>query len=86
MKSAAVLALLLAANPKLPEGVEKKTVLRVCGACHDADVVIGMLNTRRGWSDLVEEMMTRGGSATAEEKRQIVRYLFRNYPQPTIPK
>ncbi len=77
---------LLLTPSKLPPGPEKRLVERVCGSCHDPDVVVGMVNSREGWSDLVNEMMTRGGAATEAQKKQIVRYLFRNYPQRSEPR
>ncbi len=78
-------ALFLAATlsaQNFPEGRGKAEFVRICSACHPADVVTGLGNTKQGWRDLVNEMFLRGGSATARQKTAIVDYLAKTYPLP----
>jgi len=54
-------------------------VERVCTACHDVDTVVEMHNTREGWSDVVEDMISRGATASPSEVQEIVTYLAANF-------
>jgi len=74
------LPLLLALATGLPEGPGKAAVLKSCGSCHPAEVVVGTNNTRKGWTELVDEMIFKGAKVTAREKREIIDYLSRNFP------
>lgn len=65
---------------KLPEGPGKTAVVKVCSSCHAPEAVIGTNNTKRGWTELVDEMIFRGAVANARERREIIRYLVRNFP------
>jgi len=81
MVSLTLLLLTLLANAgKLPDAPSKAAVVRVCGACHPAEVVIGTNNTRQGWADLVDDMLFKGGKATPRERRDIIDYLSRHFP------
>jgi len=71
--------LLCLATGKLPEGPGKATVERVCGTCHDATAVIGMRLDRRGWKELVDEMVGEGAKAKPGELKQIVDYLAQHF-------
>ena len=77
-----LILLLQAASPgeQLPNEQGKAIVIRVCGNCHAAEVVIGTNNTRRGWTELVDEMIEKGAQATPRERRQIIDYLTRHFP------
>jgi len=65
---------------QLPDTQGKGIVTRVCRKCHAAEVVIGTNNTRRGWTELVDEMIEKGAQATPRERRQIIDYLTRHFP------
>jgi mono/diheme cytochrome c family protein len=71
---------LFAQAEKLPEGPGKATVLKACGGCHAPEAVIGTNNTKRGWTELVDEMISKGAVANARERREIIAYLVRNFP------
>ena len=57
--------------------------MRVCGTCHAAEAVVGANNTRRGWTELVDEMIEKGAHANPVERRQIIDYLTRHFPMRT---
>jgi hypothetical protein len=65
---------------QLPVGPEKAIVIRTCGTCHAAEVVVGTNNTKRGWTELVDEMIEKGAQAKPRERRQIIDYLARHFP------
>jgi len=69
------------AQDKLPEGAGKAALEKVCTDCHGTDVVVGMGNSREDWQDLVNEMVTKGATATKDQIKEIVDYLAKNFPQ-----
>jgi competence protein ComEA len=62
-------------KPKLPDGPGKETMLRICGSCHGAEIVLGKRLTRDGWSQIVMNMIQRGAQGTDDEFADIVDYL-----------
>ena len=76
-----LLPLAAPAADSLPAGPERKTVQRVCGACHDVEVFAGKEHSRQEWADIVNEMENAGAKATPAEFRRIVAYLSRNFPK-----
>ena len=79
MKTFLLLALLAPAD-ELPDGPGKQAVIKVCSACHSPEAVVGNRNSRRGWAELVDEMIFKGAKATPREKREIVDYLSKKFP------
>ena len=75
-----LLLALFAQADTLPEGPGKATVVKVCGGCHAPEAVIGTNNTKRGWTELVDEMIAKGAVADARERREIIAYLVRHFP------
>jgi hypothetical protein len=65
---------------QLPEGRGRDAVMKACGTCHGVEAVIGNHNTRKGWTELVDEMIFRGASVTRAQRRDIIDYLTRNFP------
>jgi competence protein ComEA len=83
---ALVLALLFispsafAQKSELPDGAGKDVMLRVCGQCHAATMVLGKGNTRDGWTQVVGEMVARGAQGSDDDFGAIVDYLTANFP------
>jgi mono/diheme cytochrome c family protein len=81
---AATLLLSAAAVPgfawQLPDGPQKQTVLKLCGTCHSANLVLGRGMTRAQWGDTVSSMVARGAKGSPEEFSQVVDYLTTNFP------
>ncbi len=64
----------------LPEGRGKADLIKACGSCHGPEAVVGNRNTRKGWTELVDEMIFKGASVTPAQRRDIIDYLTRNFP------
>jgi competence protein ComEA len=62
-------------RPKLPEGPGKETMVRICGGCHGAEIVLGKRLDRDGWSQIVVNMIQRGAQGSDDEFADIVDYL-----------
>jgi len=65
-------------KPKLPDAPGKDTLLRVCGGCHGAEIVLGKRLSRDGWNQIVVTMIQRGAQGTDDEFSEIVDYLSNN--------
>ena len=71
----AAAAFAFADKPKLPEGPGKETMVRICGGCHGAEIVLGKRLDRDGWSQIVVNMIQRGAQGSDDEFADIVDYL-----------
>lgn len=76
----------LAQAQDLPEGKGKDLVEQVCGACHGTDLVASRRATKDGWSYIVDDMVSRGASATNDQIAQINAYLSKNLGQVNVNK
>src|SRR5580704_10334930 len=76
----------LAYAQDLPEGKGKDVLESVCGACHGTDLVAARRATKEGWSYLVDDMVSRGASATNEQIATIIDYLAKNLGQVNVNK
>jgi competence protein ComEA len=70
----------------LPAGKGKDVVESVCGACHGTDLIASRRATKEGWSYIVDDMVSRGASATNEQIAGIVDYLGKNLGQVNVNK
>ncbi len=70
----------------LPDNEGRATYENVCGACHGADIVIGMQQSKEGWTDLVQAMKDRGAAGSDDDFKTVIDYLTRNFPmKPAAP-
>ncbi len=67
---------------KLPDGPGKELVERVCGDCHGLENVVRARMTKERWGVIVDDMVSRGATATDAEVEQIVDYLAANFSKP----
>jgi len=65
-------------KPQLPDAPGKATVMKVCNACHGAEIVLGHPHSEEGWNAIVIDMIQRGAEGTEEEYDEIVKYLTKN--------
>jgi competence protein ComEA len=65
-------------KPQLPDAPGKATVVKVCNACHGAEVVLGHPHSEEGWSAIVTDMVQRGAEGTDDEFDEVVKYLTKN--------
>jgi mono/diheme cytochrome c family protein len=70
---------------KLPDGPGKALVERVCSGCHGLESVVRARNTKERWNTIVDDMVSRGATATDDEADQIVNYLAANFSKPKPP-
>jgi competence protein ComEA len=75
------LFLMGAQKRSLPEGPGKETVVRVCGTCHAAELVMNRRETFEGWNGVIEDMIRRGTKASDEEFGEVVDYLVAHFPK-----
>jgi len=68
-----------ASGQGLPAGPAKATMEKVCSACHGADIVVGMKNSKEAWQGIVDTMKGRGAAGTDAEFTAIVNYLAANF-------
>lgn len=67
-------------HPTLPAGAGRDVMIRVCSACHDPELAADQRFDKAGWKDLVDQMASKGASATEPEFAQIVDYLATAFP------
>jgi competence ComEA-like helix-hairpin-helix protein len=70
----------------LPPGPGKDLTDQVCGACHGTDLVSARRATKEGWGYIVDDMVSRGASASDDQVKQIKDYLFKNFGQVNVNK
>lgn len=63
-----------------PEAPGRDTVVKVCGGCHGADVVVSKGMTRQQWAQVIASMVSRGAKGTEQEFAQVLDYLTVNLP------
>lgn len=71
---------------QFPDGPGKDAVLRICGQCHPADILLGVGKSRDGWAATVDDMVAKGASGSDEELQEIVAYLSKNFGKSTAGK
>jgi cytochrome c oxidase cbb3-type subunit 3 len=72
-------------KPQLPNTPGKETVLKLCGNCHSANIVLGRGMNQEGWSEIVTSMISRGAKGTESEFTEVIDYLAKNFPPNTAP-
>jgi competence protein ComEA len=67
-------------HPVLPPGPGRELMIRVCSPCHSPDLAADQQLDPEGWKSLVDQMASKGATATDEEFEEIVRYLAHAFP------
>lgn len=67
------------AQSKLPDGPGKALVERMCKKCHTLDTITRARLTPERWSEVVDDMISRGAEGSDEEFDQVVEYLAKNF-------
>src|ERR1700723_3018955 len=77
MRRTALLFVLIAAvqAQDLPDGKGKDLVEDRCSSCHGLDLFLAEHDSKAQWSQIVNEMVSRGATGSAEELATIVDYL-----------
>jgi putative heme-binding domain-containing protein len=63
----------------LPEGTGRAAFQRICSVCHSVNVATSQRMTRAEWSEVVNDMVSRGAQGTSGELDSIVNYLTNNF-------
>ena len=75
-------AVLPGAAIALPSGDGKELVQARCTVCHDLGRVVALKRRNAEWDALVANMVSRGATATPDERRTIVSYLAGQFGSP----
>lgn len=63
----------------LPDGPGRDVVVKVCTNCHGAEKFRGHEGTDQHWQAVIDNMISKGATATDAEFDQIVAYLSKNF-------
>lgn len=63
----------------LPDDPGKEELLKVCGACHQAERSASVRLTREGWEGVIGDMIQRGAKGSDEEFGKILDYLSKHF-------
>jgi competence protein ComEA len=67
-------------HPALPPGPGRELMIRVCSQCHSPDQAADQQLDLDGWKKLVDQMASKGATATEAEFDEIVQYLAKSFP------
>src|ERR1700723_3185176 len=79
--TACVFVVPAAVAAELPDGPGKDVVKRVCGVCHEAEIVTGQARTRAAWTKTVGDMVPLGAKGSDEDLDLILNYVVTNFPK-----
>lgn len=77
-----VVVLSAAASQDLPPGKGQEIVLRMCSNCHELDAITTSKMSKKRWTSLVDDMVSKGAEGTDAEVEIVIGYLSRNFGQP----
>ncbi len=66
-----------------PDAPGKETVLKLCVTCHGGGVITGKGLTRKGWGEIISNMVSKGAKGSDEEFATVLDYLATNLPPKT---
>ena len=75
-------ALILSAADDLPEGKGKDVVFRMCTNCHGLVQITSRQYPKKRWTNVVDDMVTRGAAGSEEDANIVIGYLSRNFGKP----
>jgi quinoprotein glucose dehydrogenase len=71
-----------AQDVELPAGKGKDTLEKMCTPCHSLERVTNEKYSKRRWSNVVDDMVSRGAEGTDTEVSALVSYLVQNFGKP----
>jgi competence protein ComEA len=69
----------VAAAQQLPDGPGKAQLMKVCGACHQAERSASVRLTREGWEAVIGDMIQRGAKGSDEDFGAVLEYLAKHF-------
>src|SRR5882724_1564864 len=76
---AAIASMHFLAAQTLPEGPGKAVVERMCTGCHRLENVVRSRRTRDRWTEVVDDMVSRGAKGTENEADEVIDYLSTHF-------
>jgi competence protein ComEA len=78
------LAVILSATngDDLPEGKGKAVFVTMCSNCHGLEQVTAVKNSKKLWTYVVDDMVSRGAEGSDEDVNSVISYLSRNFGKP----
>jgi hypothetical protein len=64
----------------LPEGPNKALDEKICGSCHDTEMVAVNGRSRENWNGTIDEMIGYGMQISAADREQLLDYLANYLP------
>jgi competence protein ComEA len=68
-----------AAWAQLPDAPGREITVKVCGNCHDVNVITGYHQGTQAWSDVISKMIEKGAQATDDQFNTVLDYLVKNF-------
>jgi len=78
----AAFVLVAAEGDELPVGKGKDTFTRMCANCHSLAQVIANKYPKKMWTNIVDDMVSRGADGTEEDVNNVISYLSRHFGKP----
>jgi Spy/CpxP family protein refolding chaperone len=72
-----------AARQELPDGPGKAELSKICSGCHDLTFTVSTRETEEGWTQIVNDMRSKGADGTEEQFAKIIAYLAANMGKPS---
>jgi competence protein ComEA len=69
----------VATAQQLPDGPGKAQLMKVCGACHQAERSASVRLTREGWEAVIGDMIQRGAKGSDEDFGAVLEYLAKHF-------
>lgn len=73
---------ILAGTPvwaQLPDAPGRDVTLRLCGNCHEINVITGYHQSKQAWTDIIAKMIEKGAEGTDDEFNTVLNYLVKNF-------
>ena len=77
--ASALLGVSAAMAQQFPDGPGKDTTLRLCSACHNADIIIQHRQGRDEWNAEIQKMIAAGAQGTPDQFSEVLTYLASNF-------
>jgi len=69
---------------QIPDGPGRDVTVKLCGNCHEVEVVKQYHLGKDGWTDTISKMIEKGAEGTDDQFNTVLNYLVKNFG-PTIP-
>src|SRR5271165_6132620 len=66
----------------LPPGPGKDVFLKMCGDCHGIEQVTAHKYPKKFWTNVVDDMVSRGAQGSDDDIEAVIGYLARNFGKP----